>query len=65
MAANITMSQCKNCKHAKLMQWFKNPIIAECTLFNERQVAEANRICKDFSQRHDTPEIKHFDSYEK
>lgn len=60
--------RCVECKHATYMQWFENPIIAECALLNERMVGEARRNCKlfepsgisDISQLN----IQHFDHYD-
>ena len=47
------------------MQWFENPIIADCTLFQKRMVADSRHKCKDFVQSTvENPEIKHFDKYE-
>lgn len=52
------------CKHAKFMQWFENPIVAECNYNNERYVAEARRICKIYEYvNNPNPTIQHFDSY--
>lgn len=64
MAAN-NMVQCINCKYATYMQWFKNPVIAECKILKERQVAEAKRICKEFKERLEPGNITHFDNYGK
>lgn len=64
MAPNAPMVQCLNCKHATLMQWFKNPIIAQCAAHNDRQVAESKRICKEFAARTDEATVTHYDSYE-
>jgi hypothetical protein len=65
MAINTTMVQCRKCKHATLMQWFKNPIIAQCAIHGDRQVAESNRICKEFVESFNEAPITHYDSYEK
>lgn len=64
MAANNELVQCTKCKHATLMQWFNNPIIAQCSVFNDRQVAESRRVCKEFSLDYNQKDIKHFDCYE-
>jgi len=57
--------KCINCRHAKFMQWFENPIIAYCKLFHQRQVAEAKRNCRDFVPSNiKDPEITHYDSYD-
>ena len=46
------------------MQWFENPIVAECNYNNERYVAEARRICKIYEYvNNPNPTIQHFDSY--
>ncbi len=55
--------QCISCKHAEYMQWYENPIIANCGLLRERQVAEANRICRLYAKRTTDIKISHFDHY--
>ena len=64
MATEIKMVKCLNCKHATYKQWFQNPIIALCELKRSREVAEANRICKEFVERYNKPTIEHYDEYE-
>lgn len=63
--AKVKMVRCYDCKHGKYMQWMKNPIICECTLNDERFVAEAKRICTRYEhiQRQNEPEITHYDHY--
>jgi hypothetical protein len=57
--------QCIHCQKASAYyQWFENPVIAQCGLNDERQVAQTKRICKTFVERHDEPVIQHFDHYE-
>lgn len=66
MAAKFTSKdfvQCISCKHATFMQWWNNPVIAKCQLLHERQVAEAKRICRQYTPTSATPEIEHFESY--
>ncbi len=59
---------CVNCTHAKFMQWYENPIIAECDIYHERMVGEAHRICRHFQSSGITDVnqlvIQHFDSYD-
>lgn len=55
--------QCLRCKHGQFMQWFDNPVIASCKINNERQVAEAKRLCKWFAASTSEPVIEHYDSY--
>ncbi|MBP3373545.1 MAG: hypothetical protein J6L60_03310 [Bacteroidaceae bacterium] len=55
---------CINCKWAELMQWFENPIIANCKKKDDRQVAATKRLCKEFAERTGEADIKHFSSYE-
>lgn len=59
------MVRCLDCKHGKFMQWMKNPIICECKMTNERQVAEAYKLCNIYEENYTkkAPEITHFDSY--
>jgi hypothetical protein len=58
--------QCIRCRNGKFMQWLENPIIAYCEHFNERQVAEARRICRSFTESGiENPEIEHFDHYDR
>lgn len=56
--------KCIDCKHARFMQWFQNPVIAVCLTHNERQVAEAKRLCHTFAPSNKEPDIQHFDSYD-
>ncbi len=55
---------CMQCQHATLMQWFENPIVAQCAKKGDRQVAQSNRICKEFRQSTAEANIQHFDHYE-
>ena len=55
---------CMTCKWATLMQWFENPVVAQCTAKGDRQVAASRRICKEYKKRQDAPQIQHFDSYQ-
>ncbi|MBQ9286502.1 MAG: hypothetical protein IJ209_09545 [Bacteroidaceae bacterium] len=55
--------KCIDCTHASFMQWYDNPIIAQCKLHNDRQVACAKRICQSFAPATTRPNIEHFDSY--
>lgn len=57
--------KCIDCTHAKFMQWYNNPIIAECDTFKERMVAESRRICKSFiPSAVSNPEVTHYSSYD-
>ncbi|MCM1108789.1 MAG: hypothetical protein NC388_07015 [Clostridium sp.] len=59
------MTQCIHCKHGKFMQWMKNPIICECTLSEERFVAEAVKLCPLFERSNNpNPEITHYSKYD-
>ena len=55
--------KCIDCKHATFMQWYENPVIANCQVHKERQVAQAKRLCQAFAPSNCEPEIQHFDSY--
>ena len=59
---------CLGCKHAHLMQWFDNPIVAECEVRHERMVAEAKMYCSSFApsgvRDRRLLEIEHFDHYD-
>ena len=57
------MVKCINCKHATYKQWFQNPIIAMCMLKMSKEVAESNRICKEYAERRGQAEVEHLDSY--
>ncbi|MBQ9560477.1 MAG: hypothetical protein IJ762_09615 [Bacteroidaceae bacterium] len=58
------MVQCINCKNGTYMQWFKNPIICKCNIFNEKFVAEAKHICEEFAKRpSEKVEVTHYDHY--
>ena len=57
--------RCLECRYATFMQWFENPIVAQCSQLEERMVAQSNRICKLYSPSgNQHPEVKHFDSYD-
>ncbi len=60
-----TLARCIRCKHSTLMQWFENPVVAECKTLHERFVAECDRQCKFFEPSgNDQPDITHYDHYE-
>lgn len=44
---------------AKLIQWANDPIIAECNLTGERDVANSPNNCTSFKNRTIQPEIEH------
>lgn len=57
--------KCISCTHASYMQWFENPIIADCHILHERMVAESKRVCKLYNKSSITnPEVTHYDSYQ-
>lgn len=56
--------KCATCKHASLMRWFKNPVIAECAIKHDRFVAEANTICEDYVADKRIKPITQHNSYE-
>lgn len=55
---------CYDCKHAELMQWFRNPIIAGCKVRGEREVAQTKRKCERFEPNNGWRKVKHYDKYE-
>lgn len=56
---------CRTCAHATFMQWFENPVIAQCAMFGDRQVADSMRRCKQYHYRDNSDRpVQHFDSYE-
>lgn len=57
------MIRCIRCKHGTYMQWFKNPIICRCAIYNEKFVAESKHLCEDFIERQEEAEITHYDHY--
>ena len=60
-----TPTRCFLCKHATLMQWMENPIIADCKLRHERLVAMSDHQCVLFeASNNPEPEISHYDHYE-
>ncbi len=54
---------CHDCKHAELMQWGDDPVIAKCPVRKKREVARARRICVRWEKRTKSELIKHFDSH--
>lgn len=56
--------KCATCKHASLMRWFKNPVIAECAIKHERFVAEANTLCDDYLEDKSEKYVIQHNSYE-
>lgn len=62
---NEEFIRCIDCIHGTFMQWFENPIIADCNALNERMVAQSRRLCKEFEPSgNSNPEITHYDHYE-
>lgn len=57
------MVRCIACKHGEYMQWFSNPVICRCKLYEEKFVAESRRICEDYQERVGKAEITHYDHY--
>ena len=57
------MVKCIDCKKGTFMQWMANPIICECTINNERLVAESRRLCTRFERSYAKPTITHYDHY--
>lgn len=58
------MVRCIECRHGNYMQWYHNPIICKCAIFDEKFVAEARRLCDDYEERTNAePEITHYDHY--
>lgn len=58
------MVRCIQCRHGKYMQWFHNPVICQCSIYNEKFVAEAKRICEEYAERTNTNiEVIHYDHY--
>lgn len=57
-------TRCINCANATFMQWMKNPVIAYCRITDERQVAEAKRLCKEFKLSNKEPQVTHYKSYQ-
>lgn len=51
--------RCIDCKKAFLMQWDKNPIIAQCRT-EGRQVANAVHSCKHFVKADSQGKITHY-----
>jgi len=64
MASNNEMVQCLYCRWATYKQWFKNPVVASCSIRGDKQVAATKRICKEYKERNSEPVIEHFDSYD-
>lgn len=57
--------RCFLCKHATLMQWMENPIIADCDCRHERFVAMSDQMCPLFiASSNPDPKIMHYDQYE-
>ena len=57
------MVKCIDCKKGTFMQWMANPIICECTINNERLVAESRRLCTRFERSYAKPTVTHYDHY--
>ena len=57
--------RCLECRHATFMQWYENPIVAQCEQLNERMVAQSKRVCKLFSPSgNKDPHVTHYDNYD-
>lgn len=55
--------RCVDCKYAQLMQWWDNPVIAQCTLRDEREVAMSRRLCASYEPSNKPKNIQHLTSY--
>ena len=55
---------CMECKWSELMQWFENPIVAQCNAKGERQVAATKRLCKEYAVSTEEKTVTHYDKYE-
>lgn len=61
MAKKLTsLVKCENCKNAKLMQWMRNPVIAECRIHGEREVAGTMRKCDHWERDGRVKNITHY-----
>ena len=58
------MIRCIDCANGTYMQWFKNPIICHCKLYDERFVAESKHNCDEYEIRKTPVVIEHFYKYE-
>lgn len=54
---------CMDCLNAELMQWFSNPIIAQCRALKERQVARTRRVCEHHRKDENPKNITHYEKY--
>lgn len=52
--------KCKDCANAVLMQWDKNPVIAQCGIRGGREVANTVRVCCDFKKVKSVKPIIHY-----
>lgn len=60
----IPIVSCMSCKKATLMQWFKNPIISECSVNGERHVAGMEKRCEWYAADNNQKQIIHYDKYD-
>lgn len=54
-AREAQLVRCMECEHSTLMQWFTNPVIAECAVRKsfgrpERQVARMTHVCEQYKR---------------
>ena len=63
---NDPFVKCMYCKNAgAFYQWQQNPVIAECVITKERQVALTRRLCKLYvPSSAEEREVQHFESYD-
>lgn len=59
MAKQKQLHRCYDCLKAHLIQWADDPIIAECSLTGERDVANSLNSCTSFKQGPKDQEIEH------
>lgn len=53
--------QCISCVHSTLYQWGTDPVIAECKLTGEREVANSIILCDNHEKAKVLPKpVKHF-----
>lgn len=54
---NVVLARCMDCKFSELMRNGSNPIIAVCSIKNERYVASAITNCNSYVKTVDKKEI--------
>lgn len=56
---NKPIVKCMTCAYAELHRWGNDPVIADCHIFHEREVANQDRVCQRYLEEENKRIIQH------